>query len=65
MTIAATSVQSTDDVKKKNYGAASAAVATTAATNTTPYGYTQAQANAIIALVNDLRQVLVNAGLVS
>lgn len=44
-------------------GAAQAAVATTAATNASPYGYSEAQANAIVALVNEMRTVLVNAGL--
>ncbi len=43
-------------------GAAQAAVATTGATNSTPYGYTEAQANAIIALVNELRAALVALG---
>lgn len=31
------------------------AVATTGATNSTPFGFSEAQANAIIALVNDLK----------
>ena len=44
-------------------GAAQAAVATTGATNSTPFGYTEAQANAIVALVNEMRSVLVNLGL--
>ncbi len=45
-------------------GAAQVAVATTAATLTTPYGYTtQAQADAIITLLNEIRSVLVNEGL--
>lgn len=45
-------------------GAAQAAVATTTATNTTPYGYsTQAQANAIVTLLNEIRSVLVAKGL--
>ncbi len=44
-------------------GAAQAAVATTAATNTTPYGYTTAaQADAIVALVNEIRATLVEKG---
>ena len=44
--------------------AAQAAVATTAATNTTPYGYsTAAQADGIITLLNEIRTVLVNTGL--
>jgi len=44
-------------------GADQAAVATTAATDVTPFGYTEAQANAIVALVNEMRSVLVNLGL--
>jgi len=43
--------------------AAQAAVATTGATNSTPFGYTEAQANAIVALVNEMRSTLVNLGL--
>ena len=46
-------------------GAAQAAVATTASTNTSPYGYTtSAQADAIVALVNSLRAALVAAGII-
>lgn len=41
-----------------------AAVATTAATNTTPYGYTQAQADGIITLLNEIRLQLVNVGII-
>jgi uncharacterized protein YkwD len=44
-------------------GAAQAAVATTAPTNASPYGFTQAQAAALIALVNEMRAVLVEKGL--
>jgi hypothetical protein len=44
-------------------GAAQAAVATTGATDVTPFGYTEAQANAIVALVNEMRSTLVNLGL--
>jgi hypothetical protein len=44
-------------------GAAQAAVVTTASTSTTPFGYSQAQADAIVALVNAMRLALVNAGL--
>jgi hypothetical protein len=44
-------------------GAAQAAVATTAATDVSPFGYTEAQANAIVTLVNEMRSVLVNLGL--
>lgn len=45
-------------------GAAQAAVATTAATSSTPFGYSEAQANAIVALVNELRAALVANGLI-
>lgn len=42
-----------------------AAVATTGATNATPYGFTTAaQANAIVTLVNEMRTALVNLGLI-
>jgi hypothetical protein len=44
-------------------GADQAAVATTGATDVTPFGYTEAQANAIVTLVNEMRSVLVNLGL--
>lgn len=45
-------------------GSAQAAVATTAPTNSSPYGYTtSAQADAIVALVNELRATLVALGL--
>lgn len=44
-------------------GAAQAAVTTTAATSTTPYGFaTAAQADAIVTLVNELRAALVAFG---
>lgn len=44
-------------------GAAQAAVTTTAATSTTPYGFsTSTQADAIVTLVNEMRTVLVNLG---
>ncbi len=45
-------------------GAAQAAVAATAATASTPYGYSEAQANAIVTLVNELRAAMVAAGLI-
>jgi hypothetical protein len=45
-------------------GAAQAAVATTAATSSTPFGYSEAQANAIVALVNELRAALVEKGII-
>ena len=46
-------------------GASQAAVATTAATNTTPYGYTTAaQADALVTLVNKIRTDLVSLGLI-
>jgi hypothetical protein len=44
-------------------GAAQAAVATTAATSSTPFGYSEAQANAIVALLNEIRATLVAKGL--
>lgn len=45
-------------------GAAQAAVTTTGATLTTPYGFkSAAQANAIVTLVNEIRATLVAAGL--
>lgn len=45
-------------------GAAQVAVATTAATNVGPYGFTtQAQADAIVTLVNELRAMAVEKGL--
>lgn len=40
-----------------------AAVATTAATSSTPFGYSQAQANAIVERLNEIRAALVTAGL--
>lgn len=45
-------------------GSAQAAVTTTASTSTTPFGYTQAQADAIVALVNEMRAALVALGLI-
>lgn len=46
-------------------GAAQAAVATTAATNVTPYGFTTAaQADALVTLVNELRAFAVEKGLI-
>lgn len=45
-------------------GAAQVAVATTGATNTTPYGFTTAaQADAIVTLLNEVRATLVANGL--
>jgi hypothetical protein len=41
-----------------------AAVTTTGATSTTPFGYSEAQANAIVTLVNELRASLVAYGLI-
>jgi len=42
-----------------------AAVATTAATSTTPYGFsTSAQADAIVTLVNEIRASLVACGII-
>lgn len=46
-------------------GEAQAAVVTTSATQSTPYGFaTQAQADAIVTLVNELRAALVEKGLI-
>jgi hypothetical protein len=46
-------------------GAAQAAVVTTAATQTTPWGFaTQAQADGIVTLVNEIRAALVEKGLI-
>jgi hypothetical protein len=45
-------------------GAAQAAVAETAATSSTPFGYAEAQANAIVTLVNELRAALVEKGII-
>jgi hypothetical protein len=44
-------------------GAAQAAIPTTAPTNATPYGFSQAQAQAIITLLNEIRATLVGVGL--
>ncbi len=44
--------------------AAQAAVPTDAATDTAPFGFTEAQANAIVTLVNELRAALVEKGLI-
>ncbi|HKP93451.1 MAG TPA: hypothetical protein VJS88_06110 [Chthoniobacterales bacterium] len=44
-------------------GAAQAAVATTAATNSSPYGFSQTQADAIVTLLNEIRATLVAKGL--
>ena len=43
--------------------ASQASVATTAATSTSPFGYTSAQANGIITLVNEIRATLVEKGI--
>jgi hypothetical protein len=45
-------------------GVAQAAVVTTAPTNSTPYGFTQAQATAILTLLNELRAALVEKGII-
>lgn len=45
-------------------GAAQAAVAATASTNSSPYGFTQAQADAIVTLVNEMRAALVAKGII-
>lgn len=47
-------------------GAVQAAVTTTAATSTTPYGFsTVTQANAVVTLVNELRATLVGNGMIA
>lgn len=48
----------------KRVGAAQAAVPTDAATDSTPFGFSEAQANAIVTLVNELRAALVAVGLI-
>lgn len=40
-----------------------AAAPATAATNSSPYGYSEAQANAIVTLLNEIRSVLVEKGI--
>lgn len=46
-------------------GSAQAAVTTTAATSTTPYGYSAAaQADAVVTLVNELRAALIAFGVI-
>jgi hypothetical protein len=44
-------------------GSAQAAIPTAAPTNSTPYGFTQAQATAIVTLLNEIRATLVGVGL--
>lgn len=44
--------------------AAQADVVTTAPTNVSPYGYTQAQAAAIITLLNEIRTELIAVGII-
>jgi hypothetical protein len=44
-------------------GTAQTAVPTTAPINTSPFGYTQAQATAILTLLNEIRATLVALGL--
>ena len=44
-------------------GAAQAAVPATAPTNSTPYGFSEAQAQAIVTLLNEIRAALVSVGL--
>jgi hypothetical protein len=46
-------------------GAAQAAIDTAAPTNSTPYGFSQAQAQAIITLLNEIRAALVGVGLIA
>lgn len=44
--------------------ASQAAVAATAATSSTPFGYSEAQANAIVTLLNEIRAALVEKGII-
>jgi hypothetical protein len=44
-------------------GAAQAAVPATAPTNASPYGFSEAQATAVITLLNEVRATLVSLGL--
>jgi len=44
-------------------GSVQAAVPTTAPTNATPFGFSQAQATAILTLLNEIRATLVGVGL--
>jgi len=46
-------------------GSAQAAVPTTSPTNTTPFGFDQTQATAIITLLNEIRATLVAVGLMA
>jgi hypothetical protein len=46
-------------------GAAQAAVDTAAPTNSSPYGFSQAQAQSIITLLNEIRAALVGVGLIA
>lgn len=45
-------------------GAAQAAVDATAATNSSPYGFAEAQANGIVTLLNEIRAALVEKGII-
>lgn len=45
-------------------GAAQAAVAGTASTSSSPFGYSQAQADAIVTLLNEIRAALVAKGII-
>jgi len=45
-------------------GAAQAAVAATASTNVSPYGFSQAQADGIVTLLNEIRAALVAKGII-
>lgn len=42
-----------------------AAVASTAATSSTPFGFAEAQANAIVANLNAIRTALINKGIIA
>lgn len=42
-----------------------AAVASTAATSSTPFGFSEAQANAIVSNLNAIRTALINKGIIA
>jgi len=53
----------TTSIDNRPSSSAQSAVPTTAATNNTPYGFsTAAQANALVALVNELRRIVILNG---
>lgn len=52
-----------DEVAASPLGTLSAAPATTSSTNASPFGYSQAQADAILTLVIELRDLMVKLNL--